>query len=159
MITAPGIFYTKRVSFAEGGREGGGLTGSLCSLLGILASCFEGWEVPVSPLEKWVGWHEFPVCRDIVKQRDGAAMTAGIRRVGGPLVAVFSLLESPRGLVFSWVHEAACVPPKSSSAIILLGRMGNDSLLNPLPAKCYLLIYLQHSINSEESSGLGEGSM
>lgn len=93
-----------------------------------------------------------------MKQRDGAALTAAIRRVGGPLVPVV-LLESLRGLVFSWVHEDACVPPKSSSAIILLGRMGNDSLLNPLPAKCYLLIYLQHNINSEESSGLGEGSM
>lgn len=147
-----------------GGRAG--LTGSPCSLLGILASCFEGLEVLVCPLEKGVGWHESPLCCDIVKQREGrpdrcrlsCGWSPGGPQPGAPLRSWFPFSRAREDCVFSWVREAACVLPESSSAIILLGRMVNDNLLNPLPAKCYLLIYLQHIINSQESSGLGKGS-
>lgn len=46
-------------------------------------------------------------------------------------------------LKLSWVGEAVNLPSDSSSAVTLLGRMENDSLLNPLPEKCYLLAYLK----------------
>lgn len=147
-----------------GGRAG--LTGSPCSLLGILASCLEGLEVLVSPLEKGVGWHESALHCDFVKQREGrpdccrlsCGWSTGGPQPGAPPCSWLPFSRARDHCVFSWVRGAACVPPEASSAITLLGRMVNDSLLNPLPAKCYLLIYLQHIINSQESSGLGEGS-
>lgn len=44
----------------------------------------------------------------------------------------------------SWVSGAVNLSLESSSAVILPGRMENDSFLDALPEKCYLLIHLKY---------------
>ena len=89
-----------------------------------------------------------------MKQRDGAALTAAVpvvwvARWWSPALCSAASLPGSTSRVplsnwtLSWVCEAANLPPESSPAVILLGRMENDSLLNPLPEKCHLLIHLQ----------------
>lgn len=55
----------------EGGRGAGGSQGHCALSWASSRLVSRRLGSPCFPLEKGVGWHESPVCHDIVKQRDG----------------------------------------------------------------------------------------